>query len=389
MYLPSELKRSTFPSIAGANRAIQKADKSGDDREARDLHSILFYMLNNDSELYSAVNVRKVAMTSFSWSIKPPEEDKNPVDSDLIRLHLADCINEFIRSFWKVPILGIYAAVLNWERPVNAWIPAIVKEYQPYELNWNIDADSIETYDEEGRKSRLITNDVNNFIVATSGEVPGGVLRRVMFDRILRHETLKDYANFNAGLKGLVDTTVADTADENQVEEAKTALATIHQNNFAVHSEDVRMEFKEFVSPQGSNSYIALIEKLDRTTNKAINGQANATELPKAGGSYAALQVLRMVSSDIVFDDFLTCEALVNEQIVLPYWRLNKDASATRCPYKFAFTWTEEQNPYERLQIAETVLSAGLPVMAIDIYEATGLTRPPDIDDVIRLDTVR
>lgn len=389
MYLSPELKQSTFPGISAASRAISRADRSGDLRESRDLHSILFYILNNDSELFSAVNVRKVAMTSFSWNIKAPENQENPrIDADLIKLHLENCINEFIRSYWKIPILGIYAANLNWQRFDDYWIPKIEKEIYSYDLNWNSQRENIEVYNENGDKSKLISGDLNNFICATSGEIPGGVLRRVLFDRILRHETLKDYANFNAGLKGLIDVALSDTGDEGQISEARAALSTIHKSNFAVHGEDVRMEFKEFVSPQGANSFISMIEKLDKTTSKAINGQANATELPKYGGSYAALQVLRMISSDIVFDDFLSCEAIINEQILLPYWKLNFDSGARKSPYKFAFIWTEEQNSFERLQIAEVLLNAGLPVMAMDVYEATGLSRPPGVPDVIRLDSL-
>lgn len=370
-----------MPTSEQVMTARRMADADGEARNARDFHAIIVNMDSEFEEIYTDTNIRKVGVTSFSWKIK--SDDSSPamqIKALEIRRQLKPCINRVLSTVWERSLFGIYAAELDWEFVSNVWIPKFVKKWSATDLNWNPNAELITEFLANGNQQLVFRKNREFYLLAVDGDVPGGSLRRLVINRVIAVEMLREWANYNTMIKGLISAKVGNASDADEIKAVQNAIETIKNRNYAIYGEDVELEFKEMVSSGAATSFSDIIDKLDGRCSKVILGQANTTELPDSGGSYAALKVQRMITADILLDDMKKCEELINEQLLKFYWI--KNTGSPFCPFEFEIEWQEEVNPEARAAVIDTMLRNKIPIRADEVYAATGFTKPDDAPDV-------
>lgn len=378
MYVPGYLTNKLMPSTEQAQTAKKNADADGDGRNSRDLHAIELRMFREDEEIYTDANIRKVGITSFSWTIR--SKDKTRQDEALIvRDNLKSCINKLLSISWETPLFGILAAQLEWEL-FGFWIPKYVKKWSADDLNWNTNPELIEEFSIKGEKSKIFTSARENYILMTDGDVPGGSLRRLVLNRVIQAEMLREWANFNAMVKGIITAKMGDISDVSELEAVKNAIASIEQRNYAIINDSTELDFKELVSSIGATSFAEIIDRLDKRCAKVILGQSNTTELPNSGGSRAALTVQKMITADILLNDMLTCQSMINDQLLKFYWIKNYNTPV--CPFEFEIDWREDIDPEKLMIIIDTMLRNKIPLRSDEVYAAGGFTKPDNAVDV-------
>ncbi len=381
MYVPGYLTNKLMPSTAEAMTAKRSADNDGAARSARDLHAIILRILREDEEVYTPANIRKSGITSFSWKIVSRDGTKQEQAIE-IQNRLKLSINRILEYAWERSLIGILAMEFSWNYDSGAWIPQYSRKWTADNLNWNPNPELIEEYLENGNKRMVFSTVRENYILAVDGDVPGGSLRRLVLNRTIQSEMLREWANYNAMIKGLVAITVNDTANEEEVAAAKNAIASIQSRNYSITGDGTALDFKDMVSSNGATSFSDLIDRLDKRCSKVILGQANTSELPNSGGSRAALTVQKMITTDILLDDMLKCESLINDQLLKFYWIKNTGSSV--CPFDFVIEWQEEIDPEARIAVVDTMLRNNIPLRADEVYASTGYSKPDDAPDVFK-----
>lgn len=379
MYIPACLSNKLLPSTAEAMTAKRSADNDGAARNARDLHAIILRILREDEEVYSPANIRKVGITSFTWKIISKDGTQQEKAAEIQnRLKLG--INKILEFAWERSLIGILAMEFSWQYDLGAWIPQYNRKWTADNLNWDANPENIEEYLENGNKRKIFASARENYILAVDGDVPGGSLRRLVLNRTIQSEMLREWANYNAMIKGLVAVTVGDTADETEVAAATNAVRSIQSRNYSIIGDGTELEFKDMVSSNGASSFSDLIDRLDKRCSKVILGQANISELPNSGGTQAALKVQRLITVDILLDDMLKCESLINDQLLKYYWL--KNTGSLVCPFDFVIEWQEEIDPESRAAVIDTMCRNKVPLRADEVYAAIGFTKPDNAPDV-------
>lgn len=381
MYTPGYLQNKLMPTTEQAMTARRMADADGEARNARDFHAILLNMDHEFEEIYTHTNIRKVGITSFSWKIK--SEDSSPAAQAKaleIRKHLKPCINKILGTAWERSLFGIYAAEIGWDFLSGVWIPKFLRKWSASDLNWNPNAELITEFTANGNQQSVFRNNREFYILAVDGDVPGGSLRRLIVNRVIAVEMLREWANYNTMIKGLISAKVGNSNDADEIQAVQNAISTIKSRNYAIYGEDVELEFKEMVSSGAATSFSDLMDRLDKRCAKVILGQANMSELPNSGGTQAALKVQRLITVDILLDDMKKCEEIINEQLLKFYWI--KNTGSPFCPFEFEIEWQEEVNPEARAAVIDTMLRNKIPIRADEVYAATGFTKPDNAPNV-------
>ena len=185
---------------------------------------------------------------------------------------------------------------------------------------------------------------------------------------------MQEWHLYNKKVKGLIQGKT-DTMDK---AELVAAIKNFVTNNVAVTDKDAEILLNELA---GSNyqSYYDFIQYLKNETAIAILGQANTQELPKSGGSKAALQVLNMIRQDVIISDMLNikylCHKFLDELINLNY------GNDTNNVY-FDFVFDDNEDIETNARVVDILQRAGIPLIKAEVYQKTGFTMPKE-DDLI------
>lgn len=378
MYKPSYFSNKTMPTTEQAFTAKRKADARI--KNCRELHAILEQLYEEDEDIFTYINIRRVGITSFTWVIK--SIDNTRIDeAKLIEERLRPVTNRLLSYVWEEDLIGLLALKLEWKGfPA---IPSIIFKYDASDLNWNTNPELIEYYNDNYKAQPVFASERENYILASVGNRPGGSLRRLINNRIIKSEMLKEWANFNVLVKGLTTLKIQDTSSEEDLAAGRNVLSQLMNRNYAIYGEDMQIDFKELVSSIGASSYKEIIEKLDAKCEKVILGQANATELPKYSGSRAAMEVLSKISADIILNDMLLAQELINDQLLKYYWIKNKGTGGA-CPFRFEFIWQEEEDPEKLAAVVDVLLRNNIPLRADEVYSKFNFAKPDEVGDVLK-----
>lgn len=210
----------------------------------------------------------------------------------------------------------------------------------------------------------------------------GGVLRRIMPTEILRYDARLENANFLRKLKGIFQI-ISKNAGEEEQAAAETAARTAISNNYLVTSDMIEFKLNQLAATGSGDAFTSFIEQANNDIAIACLGQANTSELPTSGGSRAALQVMRLISADVMYSDMLRVESLINHLLHYDYI-LNHAANASEneVPYKFLFKISEEQDPETAANAIETLKRSAIPLIKSEVYQRIGFTQPADGDEL-------
>lgn len=386
MYIPSYLKSALMPTIAQARAAMEKADIDLPNRYTYDLMSCEMRLMTVDSRIRNCVRTRKTAVTSYSWDIVAA--DKKDADKAMeAKQRLKGIISGILKYHTDTPLFGAMVLELDWgglDNPAG-FVPRISKRFQPVEIVWSDNVDTL-LLAPNGDSTKAISIDESlrsRFIIDIDESfAPGGILRALLIDAILKKDNLQEWANYNSQLKGLLQFIVSDSTDADNISAAQNALTDLAKKKFAITDKDTEVKLIELAASGSNASFKDLIEKIDANIAIAILGQANTSELPDRGGSRAATEIQRLISADIAFDDMQRIEDLINNQL------LNYDYDLTYggkggAPWNFSFVYSEDVDIETRMNAASIAIQSGIPIMAKEVYAMTGFTQPEGFPEIL------
>jgi len=378
-----------FPDLPEFVEYMNSADAEFSTRDCRKLMALEMRAVDKDSRLKSHLRTRRVGITSYSWNIVP--YDKKLTDEvTKVKARLKKAINRILRLYYQVPTYGCFANRLRWDRLPEfdgSWAPAVQKAYSPSDINWDSDAEYLRIWADDGLSTISpyeIASDMTDWIIASDGgSVAGGELRTIMIEQILKNAQLQEWANFNDNLKGLILAQIDSIDSQGDIQEVENALGDLAVRKSAIVSKDTDISFRDLVSSMGGSSFETLIRYIDSGASIGLLGQANTSELPARSGSRAAVQVQKLITADIGFDDMSGCESLINEQLLFWDYIRNKGENKGTPPWEFKFIYQEDSDLEARITAITELRRAGIPILTEEVYSTVGMTRPDGLVDVI------
>lgn len=370
-----------YPTVSEAMNALKLADGSTPETtNTVTMQSYLDRMAVASPRLSGHILTRKTALGAYSYSLTGEPVEKAIETQE----RLAKVINKILQESVNASLFGCFCIELTWELSESQkWAPAIKKIYKPYELE-KAPNGSLYLLSVEG--SKIIKTDINSlqnnqsFIWGTdSTSWHGGSMRSIIFHEILRNDTLKEWANYNKKLKGIIQ----GKAPEDEKADAATALKTIAENNYSITSKDVEFVMNEMTSTKGVDSFKEFKNELENDIAIAILGQANTAQLPSGGGSRAALQILNLIRADIHYSDMLAAKAVINDQLLKYDYQLNTEQNAEASPFSFEFVYDESGDVEANSRAIEAAVRIGVPLVASEVYAKLGMKLPKETDELL------
>lgn len=377
-----------IPKIEAFEKACRNADNEKDDvRNTQELMRMLSNLSQFDARIRGLILTRKTAITSFSWNINAldNENEQDVLNAQSAQRRLKKAIDSILSRHTDTAIFGIGGFSLDWQNPNgNEWLcNAIALPVQKIE---RLSDNRLCIVTNDNKKQIIDDTDDSYALSHDNNTIRGGILRSIAPLLIIKSENWVEWLNYNRKLKGII---VAQYDEQKTFEDDKRVatemLKNVTDNNAGLLSNLVDFKFFDAVSNIGATSFKELIENINSDASIAILGQANTTQLPSSGGSRAALQVLKMISSDIHFDDMNRIESFINEKLIQPDYNRSFDANSTT-KHLFRINVPEEQDALTRVNVIATALNARIPLNAIEIYQSIGFTKPESVDDVLGID---
>lgn len=382
MYVYHTIRNKLLPTVAEVLEIMRLADHPDKQfRDMRPLMSVLMRLPDADPRLGGHILTRLTAVTSFDWRIVGDEDGS-------VRRRLARTIDTVVRKSLDVALFGAMCIELDPVFEGDAWTLRPLRVYDPVDLDRptpNVEDLQIVSEDERGR---LVRSRPREPFIADVDERawPGGVLRSVLLFEVIRNDMIREWANFSRKLKGIIQGIHREGAQDEERAAAEQALRDAVLHNYLITSDAIEFRFNQLVKEAAGQNFKEIKAALDADIAIAVLGQANTPELPRGGGSRAALQILQLIRADIHHSDMLRAERLVNELLLVDY-RLNFDTDAAEAPWRFEFAWeeSEEEDIEATARTIREVAEIGLPLLADEVYARLGFTRPPEVPDVLQL----
>lgn len=398
MYVYQPIQKKTMFTRPDLSRAEALADEDNPSiRDVRPLMSILMRMRRADPRLRGHILTRSTAVSAFDWTIKPVSANVTPQDiefAERARVRCTKLIRETIAHRLQATLYDAVAIQTEILRTPDAGaIQRPIKRYRPVELEKTSDYEVSIFEPGDAKKIAvqlpIVADTVNDkfgtYIIAVSDDDErGGLLRSIAIHEQLLWEMTNEWSNFNKKLKGLLQGIYREGADSEEKKEAAGAMHNAVKNQYLLTSDAIEFKLNQLAQNGGGTSFKEMLEFLKSDVSITLLGQANTAELPAGGGSRAALQVLNLIRSDIMFDDMLRTEQCINEQVLLYDAKLNLDFNITEPPYKFEFNLPDGLDPEVRARIITDLYDAGIPLLKKEVYDEVGLTAPEEGADILQ-----
>jgi len=367
-----------YPDISKVLSLLKNSDNRDDDsRNPVELYRLLRKIPDINPRVSGHILTRNTAVSSFGWSIVGLDNSsKNIIPETTVRLQKA--INTLISRHALTHIYGNQVYELEWELINNTHTPkVIIPNYEIYHCFNN------KFYLRHNDKSTLLNQDTTRLLdYSATSNVNGGIMRNILITEILRLDATKEQANFIKKLKGILQ--IINKGGDDDATIAAQAAQTAIQENYLVTSDLIEFKLNSIASSHGP--FKDVIEALNADISIAFLGQANTTELPNNGGSRAALQVMKLLSADIHYNDIVHFEDFINNQLLKYDYQLNFGMDK-EVPYKFQINLIEETDRESAAIAVTEMLKTGLTFKKSEIYGLLQMSIPEPTDDVIKLET--
>jgi len=366
-------------------RAILRMASATDikNRDARPLLFALNRMTEINPRLRGHINTRRAAIRSWDWDVVALEKS-DATRADEAKIRLRGCIKAIIEDYINCPLTGAFAVGINWGDGKTQ--PVSPRRYDVYEIEQYRDGVAFLTASSNGMLSKKFVRfeeKHTGVVFATDGShAPGGTLKSILPIETLRFKQLREWGNFNEKLKGIIQAIIDGEASDEDRATAVELLKTAAKGNYAVTDELVKFEFNEVASSQGSGSFSEFIKAANDDIAIAILGQANTSQLPASSGSRAALEVMRLISADIAWQDINEIESAINGQLLLYDFWLKYNDTATEARWQFRFKLAEERDIEKEAAAITEIRNAGIPILKKEVYERLGYSAPAAGDEV-------
>lgn len=348
------------------------------DIDTREFMKLLTYMAARNIKLRGHIKVRKTAISAWDWTITPFDK-ANAEEAQLAKQRLEPVIRQIISNSVNTDLFGHFCLELKWEFIEGAHTPSVLEIYKPYQLEGFKDG-TVGIWKEDTLKKIKPEDQLFVYSNDTEAFIKGGIMSSVGLFEVLRQENVQEWRNFNLKLKGIIQG-VHSGADDEEKSAAIQALQKVMKNNYLLTSDLMDFNFHQITAANGSQSFKDFWEKIDNAIAIAVMGQANTTELPKGGGSRAALQILQLISNDIAIADTIQANSIVNEQLLKYDWTRNYGDKPI--PYKFEIQVNDIEDNESNANTVGTLLDAGIKLKREEVYNKIGYSIPEEGDDVI------
>ena len=371
------LQYGVYPPLKEFFRACDFADHENlNSRDVTFLFKILGRPLKVNRRLRGIVNTRKTALRCFTWSLVGREA--SDYDVTKIKPRVYDGIETILKNQLDTEL---YGRILFPLTVVNNDLGNVVKVgdvEEPYEYDVE---DDIFYHICNGQKTPFKPEE--RVLFDSTEDAIGGLMRIIMVDEILRYDMTLEYGNFLRKLKGILQIINKGGSKEDE-SAAENAARNVIRENYVITGENIDFKLNDVVSNSGT-AFKDFLEMKQREETIAILGQANTTELPANGGSRAALQVQKLISSDIFYSDMIRVESLVNRYLLLDYqMNFSPNATIADMPYLFRLNIEEEEDIEKNAIAIREILATGIDLIKNEVYQKIRFTVPGDGDVIIK-----
>ena len=370
----------TYPEFDQVNKFIQQANNS-DNPDARALMAACKIAKSVNLRLKGLINTRQTAVTSFDFVIK--NKTTGEIDAETTNL-LKRTIYRILKKHVTTPLFGCFAMKMEWvndELNGNMKLPQKIKFFSPTETLQT--ENGINIVDDDNKVIHQLSLDDYNpeflFEIDDDFEERGGLMRAILILEVLRWNMRSENANLLTHLKGILQIINQGDPEGQDQADAIEAAKSARKHKFVVTNELIEFKLNQIVSGDLS-AFKSLIDDINSEISIAILGQANTQQLPNSGGSRAALQILKLISADIHYSDMIRCTQLIND-LLLKYYRVNFDETASESPFVFEFFYDDEENHLNNADIISVALNAGIPLKKNEVYQKIGFT-VPELNDL-------
>lgn len=404
IYEEPTIKNKQYPTMAEAVELVKRFNVEDDKaRDSRGLMAVLQRIANVSPRISGHILTRNTALYAYDWKIEADDQEDAKM-SDLtkgVKTRLTKIIDIILSNHAQVPLFGAMALELSWQysETYGANFPKIVHNFLPSELDILSDG-NLAIVDTKNLKTPLVKDDTKYFYDNLQPQSRGGAMRSIIFHELLRNQTMQEWSNLNKRMKGIITGTInpemlqkatamlglSESQVQDQITGLDSALKNVGEDNYLKTLNAIDIQMKSIVEGSAGASYSEFKKALDADISVSILGQANTTELPNNGGSRAAVQILNLIRTDILFSDQISTEKRINDFLLLDY-KVNVDKNAAEVPYRFRFH--EEDNiDYEaNARKYETLARIGVAVSKKEFYHDLGVNPPDPMnpDDVLNL----
>lgn len=366
-----------YPDLTKVISILNNADnKELKSRKTDELYILLHKIPDVNPRVAGHILTRNTAVSSFGWDIV--YNDGSAADNVIIdtKKRLSKAISFFQKRHALTHIFGHQYYKVEWNQIENFFIPKIdiadITQYHCYNsiLYKKVESNYIE-----------VQADNLNFIdMSSTSNQNGGIMRTIIIAELLRLDAIKEQANFIKKLKGLLQ--IINKGGDAGKEAAELTAKTAIQNNFLISDEMIEVKLNELVGH--NSSFKEVIENFNNDIAIAFLGQSNTSELPKGGGSRAALQVMKLISADIHYSDIIHFEDFINDQLLLHDYQINYK-NEMNPPYTFKIKLDEEVDIESSANAVSSILNTGLPFKKSEVYSKLNMSIPESTDEIVQL----
>lgn len=379
----------TYPTLDEYYQAFLTANGEFDKADGTKLAEYESMFTIKNSRLRGHILTRRTAVASWSWDLIPFDK-ANAETASIAKERIRDVVEQIIPQRINTSLFGFYAADIEFalDEESKQRKPKLVKRYLPDQV-LAVKADALRF--KEGDKvvtqpksllqakgdkiSPILT------IIEIDGEdYRGGQLASIGVSELLRVDTMSEWLNWAKKQKGMIQG-IDKGMDEDGLANASSMMSGLLKNNYIISDDSFEVLFHQIANSTAGGSFKDLKEEFNSAIAIAILGQANVSELPKGGGSRAAVEVQAKVSRDIMFSDVLACERLINKQL-LPFDYASNYGSPNP-PYRFVVRLAEEEDYESNSVVVREALGSGVPLLKSEVYDKLGFSVPAEGEEII------
>lgn len=389
MYINSDFTNSLI--IQDLDRLVQYNRRASykhlPSRDTRQLMSLLVNLVKIDRHLFSAVDYRCLATSSYTYELKfpdgikpTPEEEKYLAD---LKLRWKQTGMDSARKFIvRSSIAGMGAMQLDWTGYNNLLKHHVkAKKIIPLtEIDYDLDnTGAIKWVDTDTKTQRFTRKDFdpnttmrvfNNPLTGFEEDFPGGMLRTVMVAVLIKYWDFFTWARNN-------EKTMIWAEYEPQFEKKLAVilsqLANIGDESFGAFPKGVAVHVLEALKEGAIKSHQAMNDVVNREIHLVICGQYSMVD-PKAGNGYAQSKVSYDVSEEVTFSDLDKIEEVIDRDYLVHDFTLNMGEPRNGYPVlEHNRLYIHDRESQARM--VTDYINANIPMHKKDVYDSLNFQR--------------
>ena len=391
MYISNYKDR--YPTLKELDKARKQAKTSAiiEARSGRELMAGLI-KLSKYPRVAGILNRRRVAVTAYkSHLVSDTEIDLTKHEQRLKQFY------SYIQEYHTDLLFGsLLFKVVKGKNIIDEYANIQLEHIELTQYD-KIDDNRFYLYDADGAKTEINANDSNEYIYLTDNDIElGGVMDSIADNIVRLTELMPKWDRLNNRMQGVISGTMdAESLYKSSsllgfdVAKIQADLTTTLENigsdanNVLQTLSGIDIKLASLVESSAANSYELYKQTIESDIAIALLGQANTTELPSSGGSYAALKVLNAVTQDLLFADINRITKAVNKFLVIEY-KLSVGIDKI-CPYRFEIVIDDFEDSEANARALQYIVSSGIDIKIkkTELYEKIGYSMPNDGDETI------